>query len=136
MSPRMVPLTVCARRAAGLTHQYIAASARLTNITARDLFLPMGFFSILFCRSGVIGPLWTVPPFVTPWTVKLDHKEKWVSMGLGFRRIPSLDERAVKEPQSGLVSPCGSSIVVKIVAAQSLRVPKSSTSLNAPPVSA
>src|SRR5882724_8121997 len=51
MSPRMVPLTVCARR------EYIAASTRLAHITTRNMFLPTDVFSILFCRSGVIGLL-------------------------------------------------------------------------------
>src|SRR6266849_2363960 len=78
----MVPLTVCARRAAGLTHQHTAASARLTNLITRDLFLRTDFFSILFCRSGVIRLLWT-DQLRNPWTVKLDHKEKSMSMGLG-----------------------------------------------------
>src|SRR5438132_8534264 len=48
MSPRMVPLTVCARR------EYIAASTRLVHITTRNMFLPTDVFSILFCRSVVI----------------------------------------------------------------------------------
>src|SRR5437870_3534799 len=48
MSPRMVPLTVCARR------EYIAASTRLVHITTRNMFLPTDVFSILFCRCGVI----------------------------------------------------------------------------------
>src|SRR5439155_19729061 len=51
MSPRMVPLTVCARR------EYIAASTRLVHITARNMFMPTDVFSILFCRCGVIYPL-------------------------------------------------------------------------------
>ena len=44
----MVPLTVCART------EYIAASTRLVHITTRNMFLPMDFFSILFCRCEVI----------------------------------------------------------------------------------
>src|SRR5882672_3875994 len=59
MSPRMVPLTVCARR------EYIAASTRLAHITTRNMFLPTDVFSILFCRSGVIGLLWTNATLVT-----------------------------------------------------------------------
>src|SRR6267142_2687542 len=46
MTPRMVPLTVCARR------EYIAASTRLVHITTRNMFLPTDVFSILFCRCA------------------------------------------------------------------------------------
>src|SRR6266850_7233188 len=48
MRPRMVPLTVCARR------EYIAASTRLAHITTRNMFLPTDVFSILFCWCRVI----------------------------------------------------------------------------------
>src|SRR5712664_3872703 len=62
----MVPLTVCARRGAGLTHQHIAASAKPINITTRELLLPMVLPPFLFSWSGFIRLLWTNPKSVSP----------------------------------------------------------------------
>src|SRR2546422_7476784 len=103
MSPRMVPLTVCARR------EYIAASTRLAHITTRNMFLPTDVFSILFCRSGVIGLLWTNATLVTHG-LSHHNQERGTAFWLQARPImPIRDTRNRILPVMGarIVNNCG-----------------------------
>src|SRR2546427_4372993 len=92
MTPRMVPLTVCARR------EYIAASTRLAHITTRNMFLPTDFFSILFCRSGVIGLLWTNATLVTHG---LSNHNQELGTAFGFKLADHANPRHKKQDIAG-----------------------------------